>query len=398
MTRWIVRGRDAWVSVGYLLVAVAFACVPGTGIQWRAGDPARTLWVGVATAVVLAALHLCRRAAPGTATLAGAVVLAIEAVLTGTTSVGGILIQSDLLYAHVTARSTPRSQRWLPGLAAGCLALAVAGLLLADALPTAVLKVTMLLLALGVTLWWGVTVRIPLARAAHQRERADLIARAARAREREAVTAERLQISRELHDAICGHLSAIAMQSAAATARPPEAHTAGDLQERLVGIRKLSLAALEDMRIMIDVLRADDALAAALPRDWAQVDTVIAQAVAGGTPVTVTGRDLRDLAFAPDAGTGAYHVIREGLVNAGKHAPGKPVTIAVTESDEEVQLELANEYDRAGGTGTGTGYGLIGLAERVRWCGGTLTSGPEEGRWLLRARFPRVRQEERVGA
>ncbi|ALN13889.1 histidine kinase [Acidipropionibacterium acidipropionici] len=52
--------------------------------------------------------------------------------------------------------------------------------------------------------------------AEEERERAALIAEAAAAKQREALVAERLQISRELHDTISGHLSAITIQAAGA--------------------------------------------------------------------------------------------------------------------------------------------------------------------------------------
>ena len=36
----------------------------------------------------------------------------------------------------------------------------------------------------------------------------------------------------------------------------------------------------------------------------------------------------------------------------------------------------------------GTGMGLLGLAERVELAGGTFTSGPEDGFFVVRARLP----------
>jgi len=37
---------------------------------------------------------------------------------------------------------------------------------------------------------------------------------------------------------------------------------------------------------------------------------------------------------------------------------------------------------------TGAGYGLTGLRERAALAGGTLSAGPEDGRWQVRLRLP----------
>src|SRR5690606_13959510 len=133
---------------------------------------------GIATAITLGAVHLFRNRWPTVVVVAGLAVMTVEALATGTTSVGAILIECDALYSHVIARSTDRTGRLLAAIAAACLSLAVAGWRLANILAAPLLQVTILLLAVGVALWWGITVRAPMARAEEERERAALIAEA----------------------------------------------------------------------------------------------------------------------------------------------------------------------------------------------------------------------------
>jgi len=57
-------------------------------------------------------------------------------------------------------------------------------------------------------------------------------------------------------------------------------------------------------------------------------------------------------------------------------------------------VDVSNEAPEAparGGTGIGGGSGLVGLAERVRLSGGSLTARPEVGGgFVVRARMPMV--------
>src|SRR5699024_8067113 len=149
-----------------------------------------------------------------------------------------------------------------------------------------------------ITLWWGITVRTPMTRAEEERERAALIAEAAAAKQREALVAERLQSSRELHDTISGHLSTITNQAAGALATPPPP-TAEELTERLGHIRVLSLDAMGDMRTLIDVLRTDTSSPVALPQNWSSVDSLIAGARESGTSITLSGDDPGTITLDP---------------------------------------------------------------------------------------------------
>ncbi|MDN5715607.1 MAG: histidine kinase [Nocardioidaceae bacterium] len=380
--------RRVWVTVGYVLAAIGLSFVPGIGIEWFAAPRSLVVIGGIVTAVALGALHLFRGRWPTVVVVAGLAVMVFEALLTGTTSVGATLIECDAIYSLVIARSTAQSQRLLPMIAAACLSVAVAGLLLANILSAPLLQATILLFAVGVTLWWGITVRAPMTRADQERERASLVAEAAAARQREALVAERLQISRELHDTISGHLSAITIQSAAAVAASTPL-TAEELTARLSCVRALSLDAMGDMRTLIEVLRTDTSTPVTLPQNWSAIGPLIGHARESGTSLTLTGDDPATIPVDSLASVTAYNAVREALTNAAKHAPGMRVAVDIRSQGEHLDIAIANDRRPHAETGAvSSGYGLIGLAERVRLCGGDLHIDRSDDTWTLRVRLP----------
>jgi signal transduction histidine kinase len=86
----------------------------------------------------------------------------------------------------------------------------------------------------------------------------------------------------------------------------------------------------------------------------------------------------------------AYRIVQEGLTNAGKHAPGAHVTVAIERSPGRLVVRVQNGVatepvrDDVGG-----GYGLVGLRERVRTLDGTLRAEPRlDGGFLVEAVIP----------
>jgi signal transduction histidine kinase len=72
--------------------------------------------------------------------------------------------------------------------------------------------------------------------------------------------------------------------------------------------------------------------------------------------------------------TAIYRITQEALTNVVRHAHAKRVRVELAADDERLHLEI--EDDGRGlryGTGTNGGVGLIGIRERVRALGGTMT-------------------------
>ena len=237
-----------------------------------------------------------------------------------------------------------------------------------------------LIALLVLPLWWSANVRV-------QRELGELTAEQAR---REAVYAERTAMARELHDAVASHLSTTAIHAAAALAHPPDAERD---RAALRAVRESSLAALQEMRAMITVLRGggDDTV---VPAGLAQLPQAIEAARAGGLEVTteVTPVDLPSV-----VDQAAYRIVSEALTNARKHAPGARVWVEVRPVGDQLVLTVTNTLTANPLTtapvgldhrGVSAGTGLAGMRERASMVGGTLTAGQDGDLWRVHALLP----------
>jgi signal transduction histidine kinase len=92
----------------------------------------------------------------------------------------------------------------------------------------------------------------------------------------------------------------------------------------------------------------------------------------------------------PVASRAAYRIVQEALTNAGKHAPGAPVHVTVERPEDRLVVRVVNGPSQgpAGNAHSG-GFGLVGLAERVRTLGGRLSTGPRlDGGFEVEAVLP----------
>jgi two-component system sensor histidine kinase DesK len=190
-----------------------------------------------------------------------------------------------------------------------------------------------------------------------------------------AVAAERLRVSRDLHDLLGQSLSAISLK--------------GDLAVRLLA-RDTGAARAE----VEDVARvAREALhgVRAITRDGshavhlrAEIDgaTTLMRAAHIAPRVDV---DLPELP-PPVEGTLAW-AVREGVTNMLRHSRATTCDIRAGTRDGIVHLSVVNDGADPGGP---AGSGLLGLAERVRALSGSFTAGPvEPGGFRLAVELPR---------
>ncbi|MFI1996266.1 sensor histidine kinase [Actinoplanes sp. NPDC020271] len=204
-----------------------------------------------------------------------------------------------------------------------------------------------------------------------ERADADLAVREERAR-----TVERNRIAGEMHDVLAHKVSLIALHAGAL-----ELTADGGVDRVREGaglIRVTAREALVELRGVLGVLRAD-------AQPYADVKSVVADARSAGQRVVV--RDSAGLLPASAARV-VQRVVQEGLTNARKHAPGTEVTVTVVRSADEVTVTVANPVSESVLDLPGSGAGLVGLTERVRLAGGTLTAGPAGTGWRLRVQMP----------
>lgn len=98
--------------------------------------------------------------------------------------------------------------------------------------------------------------------------------------------------------------------------------------------------------------------------------------------------DLGQLPLDHRVASVVYRTVQEALTNAARHAPGSAMRVFVGLGADGVEVEVV---DSGGGESepVGSGFGLEGLAERVRALGGDFGAGPRaEGGFAVRARIP----------
>lgn len=222
-----------------------------------------------------------------------------------------------------------------------------------------------------VPVWWATNVR-------RHRESAEQVARIAELDRRAAVDAERARMARDLHDVIAGHLSAIAIQSEAVLSMPADSET---VRTVLKSVRENSLRSLDEMRTMIDVLRADEPADEPVAVRLADARRLVDSARAGGLGVDFASDSVVGLPVAVDVA--AYRILQESLTNALKH--GSSATVRVERQVRRLVLVVRNTVTQHV---EGSGTGLVSMAERAHTVGGTFAAGRDGAEWVVRAELP----------
>jgi signal transduction histidine kinase len=338
--------------------------------------------VRLLTLVVLCAAELFRVRAPGIALLVALAMAGVEAYYG--VSLATVIVFTDLLFAATLygSRRTHRIVVWSTG--AVVLVLVVVSVMSTHDLRGVVTRILQLCSIPVIPVWWGVNVRQHREAAAAERARADQLAKINELDRIAAVQAERSRMARDLHDVIAGHLSAIAIQSAAVLSMVDGDPAA--VRRVLRSVRENSVQSLTEMQAMIRLLRADgsdvDRLAPARLRDIAQL---LESARAAGLEVDAATDVAPDLPVAVDLS--AYRIVQEALTNVVKHAPGARASVTVGRRDSTLVVEVTNERTGAG-AGAGGGHGLLNMRERAQAVGGVLEAGPHERLWRVRAELP----------
>jgi signal transduction histidine kinase len=195
---------------------------------------------------------------------------------------------------------------------------------------------------------------------------------------RRQATEERLRIARELHDVLGHHLSLINVQASAALHRPDPARS----EQALTAIKQTSKETLRELRTTLGVLR-ETRTATGLT----SLGELVATAGRSGLTIRTELADLRPL--PPEVDLAAYRIVQEALTNVTRHAAATAAVVRVRPEGEDVLVEV--EDDGTGVAGE-PGHGILGMRERVRALGGSLTTGPgPDGGFRVCARLPRAR-------
>ncbi len=188
--------------------------------------------------------------------------------------------------------------------------------------------------------------------------------------------AERQRMARELHDTLAQGLAGLVLQLEAMEAHwekgaPGRARQiAGEAGERA----RTTLA--EARRAIDDLRRSETMPLEAITHEVERFRT------ATGIRCRVTLP--QSLSLSKSCGNHAVRFVAEGLANAMRHARATEVQVAAEEENEQIHLRVKDNgigFDEDGAAASGGHYGLLGLRERARLIGATLTveSAPGQG-------------------
>lgn len=225
---------------------------------------------------------------------------------------------------------------------------------------------------------------------------ADRARRANETREQEArarVAEERVRIARELHDVVAHHIAVINVH--AGLARKAQGRDPKVVDSSLTHVQDAAHTVLEELGTVLHVLRSagGDDVELAPTSGLDRLDDLLSTLAATGFEVRLrrVGRP-RPMDAACDLA--AFRIVQESLTNAAKHGRGDRADLTLTHDDSALRIEVRNAVRRDPGSPgpdqpRGSGQGLIGMHERAKACGGTIsTQLDSEGVFHVAAAIP----------
>ena len=203
---------------------------------------------------------------------------------------------------------------------------------------------------------------------------------------------QQVRIDQELHDSI-GHMITMNIVQAGAGAHVFDSDP-DFARQALRNIEERGRAAMGELDRIIATIRGDETVPRTPLAGVADLPALVESSRAAGMDVEA----LLDVAHVPaPLGRAAYAVVREGVTNAAKHAPGASVHVHVERADDAVAVGVVNgapprtqgsvaghSADRVGG-----GRGLTGVHDRVSLLGGqSVARHTDQGGFELLALIP----------
>lgn len=215
------------------------------------------------------------------------------------------------------------------------------------------------------------------------REHAETLAATATA---QAVAAERLRLSRELHDTVAHSIGVIALQAGAA--RRVIDTQPGRAGQALGVIETVGRETLSGLRRMLGAMRHGDQSPSLDPAPGlSDLDQLVATTTDAGVHVEVRRLGERR-PLPPEIDVSAYRIIQEAITNVVRHAGTSRCQVSIDYRDDELAVEVLD-----GGRGPRRppegGFGLVGMRERVNLLQGSFSAAPRaEGGFRVTARLP----------
>jgi signal transduction histidine kinase len=175
--------------------------------------------------------------------------------------------------------------------------------------------------------------------------------------------AERLRISRELHDSLGHQLTALRLQL--------ELAGQGDAsiaQMALAQARGLSQEALSDLRKVVHAIQA---------AEWTDLPGAV-RALAAGLPGTsIEVQASEGFAVSGEVGSVLFRCIQEAVTNSLKHSGGHSIWISLMHDASSLRVSVRDDGRRE--ARFEPGVGLRGIQARAAQLGGVAEVGPSSG-------------------
>ncbi len=359
--------RDWLVDSACFLIAVAGGIYGPSALLANGADPSSSTaaLIVAAGAIACLALWLRRRWPVGVALLT--VVLGSFSPAAG----GAALIGLFTVAVH---------RRWAAAVAIAALAIALLPAyfsLYADEIPFWV-NVGLAAGIQAAVVGWGMFIRSQRELMLALRERTRQAEAERDLRVSQARAQERTRMAREMHDVLAHRLSLLSLHAGALEVHPDA--PAAEVARAARVVRASAHQALEDLRQVIDVLRAEPAGSEKQRPQPTIADVADLVDESRGAGTTVEFEQRLDAGSVPAVtGRTVYRIVQEGLTNAHKHAPGAAVQTTIDGapgSGLTVEIISRRPLAQLGRREIpGAGAGLIGLGERVGLAGGRLENG-----------------------
>lgn len=202
---------------------------------------------------------------------------------------------------------------------------------------------------------------------ASARERADAYSRSLRATVDAAVSNERIEVARDLHDVASRAIGVMLLHTSAA-----EAHRAADPAQ---AGRSLDIVIAAGDTALAELASFEHALHPEAATDHEVVLPLTQMRSLGldiDASVSVPPQD-------PEVASAVWRITHEALTNALKHSPGSAVAVTVEAAGSDVVVTVRDDGTGRVGDGIGTGHGLRGMTELAERLGGSLRHGPVAG-------------------
>jgi signal transduction histidine kinase len=375
-------GTGADVALGVVMVAV-LALDAARGAARNVGPPNGQWWLDLGVGLIVCAAALLRGRGRARAAVTGLAVFGVASaaaplwVLAPQPKFGGAMLGLLVLGGAALRSLPPRPAALIATCGAAVIAVsecvqADGTLALGDRTVTVLSAVMLWAAALAVGLWLRyLDVRHLQTLEAVRR-------------------GERLELARELHDAVAHHVTGIVVQAQAAQFTGEERPEV--LIRALGGIEAAGVDTLGAIRQLLGLLREPDDAVSVWPAPE-PIDRLVERFARHGPPVDLRlPAGLPASGWPPQVASTVYRIVQEALTNIARHAAGaRSVTVTITQDQERVGIEITDDGPGrpSGPARLGAGYGLAGMRERVEALGGQVQAGPRpDAGWGVRASLP----------